>query len=255
MPRISSAPAIALFTLLVAGSAQAGWNDLLNQGEELLKKTTQPDTQPNSSSSTTNLDTDTLSAGLREALEVGTRRAVETLSAKDGYFANPDVRIPMPGYIDTASGMLRKAGLGSQVDAFELSMNRAAETAVTEATPIFVEAVKGMSIDDARRIYSGGDSAATDYFKDKTYDRLGELFKPRIQESMAQNGVTSAYQLLMDSAESRLPMLGNFNLDLTEHVTEKTLDGLFLILAEEERKIREQPLARSTDLLKQVFGN
>lgn len=251
MSRLFTAPA-ALLALLLASSAQAGWNDLLNQGQELLKQSTQTQS---SSSATTDLDNDTLAAGLREALEVGTQRAVETLSAQDGYLGNPAVRIPMPGYIETASGLLRKAGLGSQVDAFELSMNRAAEAAVTEATPIFVDAVKGMTIEDARRIYAGGDSAATEYFKTKTYDQLGEKFKPRIEESMAQYGVTSAYQLLVDSAGSKVPMLGGMNLDLADHVTEKALDGLFLMLAEEEKKIREQPIARSTELLKKVFGN
>ncbi|GGB90974.1 hypothetical protein GCM10011352_16270 [Marinobacterium zhoushanense] len=252
MPRQFSVTVMVICTTLLGSPAHAGLKDLLNQGQELIKQSTQPQS---SSSTATDLDTDTLSAGLREALEIGTQRAVETLSAQDGYLGNPSVRIPMPGYIETASGLLRAAGLGNQVDTFELSMNRAAEAAVTEATPIFVEAVKAMTIDDARRIYNGGDNAATEYFKTKTYDRLGEKFKPRIEESMAQYGVTSAYQLLVDSAGSKLPMLGNMNLDLADHVTGKALDGLFLMLAEEEKKIREQPLARSTDLLKQVFGN
>ncbi|KEA63897.1 hypothetical protein ADIMK_2024 [Marinobacterium lacunae] len=251
MPRPYALPTTFLCAMLLTTQTEAGWNDLLNQGQELLKQST--NTQSNSSRAT-NLDNDTLAAGLREALEVGTQRAVEGLAAKDGYFGNPSVRIPMPGYIDTASGMLRKAGLGSQVDAFELSMNRAAEDAVTEATPIFVDAVKAMTIDDARRLYSGGDDAATEYFKSKTYDKLAAKFKPRIEASMAEYGVTSAYKLVADSAQSQLPLLGSFNLDLTEHVTTKALDGLFLMLAEEEKKIREQPLARSTDLLKKVFG-
>ncbi len=240
--------------LTLSTTSQAGLSDLLNQGSELLKQQTSGEST-SSDSAASDLSTDTLAAGLKDALEVGTQRAVETLAATDGYYGSSDVKIPLPSYLKTTRSMLVSAGLKSQVEAFELSMNRAAEDAVTEAAPIFVDAVEAMTIEDARKIYSGGDSAATDYFRDNTYSQLKESFRPRIETAMASSGVTAAYQGLMDMAKSQVSLLGNFNLDLPDYVTEQALDGLFLRLAEEEQQIREEPVARTTDLLKEVFGN
>lgn len=250
--------ALTLCSLLtLSTTSQAGLGDLLNQGAELLEQTTGA---PASSidakkDSATDLSTDRLAAGLKDALQVGTQRAVETLAATDGYYGSNDVKIPLPSYLETGRGMLVSAGLESQVQAFELSMNRAAEDAVTEAAPIFVDAVAAMTIEDARRIYSGSDSAATDYFRDNTYKQLKQRFRPRIESAMADSGVTAAYQGLVQLAESQLSLLGNINLDLADYVTEQALDGLFLRLAAEEQQIREEPVARTTDLLKEVFGN
>ncbi|WP_432694980.1 DUF4197 domain-containing protein [Marinobacterium sp. YM272] len=251
----STTPALVLCTLLAFSSTtEAGLSDLLDQGAELLQQQTGSE-QASSDSVPENLDTDTLTSGLKDALEVGTRRAVETLAATDGYYGSNDVKIPLPSYLYTTRSMFVRAGLESQVEAFELSMNRAAEDAVTEATPIFVDAVEAMTIEDARQIYSGGDSAATEYFREHTYSQLKERFRPRIESAMASSGVTAAYQTLLDMAESQVALLGNFNLDLADHVTEQALDGLFLRLAAEEQQIRKEPVARTTDLLKQVFGN
>lgn len=240
--------------LALSTTSQAGLSDLLNQGSELLRN--QTSSEPASSqTASSSMDSATLASGLKEALEVGTRRAVEGLGATDGFYGSRDVKIPLPSYLHTTRGMLVRAGLESQVEAFELSMNRAAEDAVTEATPIFVNALETMTIDDARRIYSGGDSAATEYFRERTYGQLKERFRPRIESAMASTGVTAAYQGLLNMAQSEVALLGNFNLDLADHVTERTLDGLFLRLAAEEQQIRKDPVARTTDLLKQVFGN
>lgn len=246
--------AITLCSLLAfSTTSQAGLGDLLNQGAELLKETTGETTS--NTDPAPNLSTDTLASGLKDALQVGTQRAVETLASTDGYYGSKDVKIPLPSYLETTRSMLVGAGFGTQVEAFELSMNRAAEDAVTEAAPIFVDAVEAMTIEDARKIYSGGDNAATDYFRDHTYTELKERFRPRIETAMASSGVTAAYQGLMDMAESQVSLLGNFNLDLPDYVTEQALDGLFLRLAEEEAQIRTEPVARTTDLLKEVFGN
>lgn len=245
------ASAVVLLSVCAPLQAEAGWNDLLKQGGQLLKDQQSSGT----TTSTSTADEPTLTAGLKEALNVGAKRAIEALSKSNGYLGNPKVRIPMPGLLESSAGLLRQAGLGSQVDAFEVSMNRAAEKAVVKATPIIADTVKSMTIEDAQRIYGGGDSAATDYFREKTYDRLKSLFRPDIEQSMNQTGVTAAYQALASKAQSKVPMLGSMNLDLADHVTTKALDGLFLMLAAEEKKIREQPAARTTELLKKVFSN
>jgi hypothetical protein len=240
--------AAATLTFVLGSSAsQAGLGDLLQQGQKLLGN------EPVQQHST--LDSETLGAGLKEALRVGTERAVDTLAQPDGYLGNADVRIELPGFLHTSANMLRRAGLSSQVDAFERSMNRAAESAVTEAAPIFADAITAMTLDDAQRIYNGGDTAATDYFRDKTWQPLRERFKPRVEEAMRAHQVTASYETLLAMARSELPLLGNVNLNLADHVTGEALDGLFLMLAREEKKIREQPLARTTDLLRQVFSN
>ena len=241
----------AVTLLFTAPNSQAGLSDLLQQGQQLLST----ETIQSSSQDSTDLDSDTLSAGLKEALNLGTERAVSALAAENGYFANEDVRIELPGMLQTTADLLRHAGLESQVEAFELSMNRAAETAVTEATPIFADAISAMTIEDARQIYSGGDTAATDYFRDKTWDQLSDKFKPSIEAAMQSNYVISSYETLMAAAKDKVPLLGNMNLDLADHVTDQALEGLFLMLANEEQQIREEPVARTTDLLKSVFGN
>ncbi len=150
--------------------------------------------------------------------------------------------------------LLRTAGYGPQVDAFDLSMNRAAEQAATEAKPIFWDAIKQMTFDDARRILDGKDNEATLYFRDKTENRLKEIFKPIVHKTMSRVGVTRRYQEL-DGAVRSIPFAGNLSFDLDQYVTDGALDGLFLMLAEEERKIRQDPAARVTDLLKEVFGS
>ncbi len=228
---------------------QAGWGDLLKKLEDnapaLLQST--PVQESNS------LDTDTLVRGLKQALEVGTQRAVANVSKPDGYFSNPSIRVPLPTVVDRGSALLRKFGMGSVVDEFELSMNRAAEKAAPRATEYFLQTLKAMSIEEARTIYQGPDDAATRYFQQRTASQLEGEFKPVIKEAMEQVGVTRYYQALVHQA-AQYPMVGDMALDLEQHVTDRALDGLFLMLAEEERLIRQDPVARSTELLKQVFG-
>ncbi|PPC76019.1 DUF4197 domain-containing protein [Pokkaliibacter plantistimulans] len=250
-------------TLAGGGYAHADLNSLLNQGQKILEQqqkqqgTTSSTSSGTSSASTSNsssLSQQTVISGLKEALSVGTERAVSSLAKTDGYMKNTRAHIPLPGMLGSAAGLMRQAGLGTQVDAFELSMNRAAEQAVTQATPIFVDAIKSMTIQDAQRIYQGSDTAATEYFRGKTQDQLARLFRPSIEKSMASNGVTSAYQSLSSSAKSAVPMLGGMNLDLTDYVTNAALSGLFTMVGEEEKQIRKDPVAQSTSLLKTLFG-
>lgn len=190
--------------------------------------------------------------GLKEALEIGTDNTVKALSQTGGYYNNPKLKIPLPGPIEKFAKILRATGFSSQLDEFDLSMNRAAEKAAPEAGQLFVDAIKTMSFADADKILNGGDNAATVYFQGKTTAKLQELFKPIIQQSMGKVGVTQSYNSISEEIQT-LPLAGNYVVDLDSYVTEKAIDGLFVGLAEEEAKIRNDPAAQVTDLLKKVF--
>ena len=197
---------------------------------------------------------DEMIQGLKEALQVGTQNAVNTVSKVDGYYKNSDIKIPLPQEIESAGKYLRLAGYGTRVDEFEQSMNRAAEKAAPEAKQIFWGAVKDMKINDARKLLNGPDNAATSYFKDKTYDQLHNIFKPIVKDTMGQVGVTRQFQDINNKLSS-IPLANKASVDLDQYVTDKSLDGLFFMLAEEEKKIRQDPAARVTDILKKVFGD
>ena len=194
-----------------------------------------------------------VAAGLKEALATGTGNAVQSLSKADGYFGDAAVKILMPGKMQQAAELLKKAGYQKEVDDFTLSMNRAAEQAAPKAKTIFEDAVKNMSFEDAQKILNGGNTAATDYFKAKTSPQLTQAFKPVIADSMNQAGVTHSYKALTDRYTSMVPFGKMDSLDLDSYVTQKSLDGLFLKVGQEEAKIRTNPAARTTDLLKKVF--
>jgi hypothetical protein len=198
-------------------------------------------------------DQQTTVSGLKEALSIGTKNAVKSVSKTDGYFSNEMVKILLPDKIQKVADVVAKLGFQEQVDAFILSMNRAAEAAAPKATAIFVDAVKAMSFDDALKILQGGDTAATEYFKEKTSKKLYDEFKPVVVSNMNAVGVTKAYKGMMAPYES-LPLVSKESIDLDHYVTNKALDGLFLMIGQEEKKIRTNPAARVTDLLKTVFG-
>jgi hypothetical protein len=244
---------IIALTLLGSGIAGAG---LLDKVKELTgKKDKQSSSEPASQGSTlgAGLDKDTIAAGLKEALTLGSQNAVSIVSAADGYFKNPAIKIPLPEKVQKVEKPLRKIGLSKQVDEFVVSMNRAAEKAAPVAKDIFVVAVKEMTIVDALNILQGGETSATDYMKSKTYDELYGAFKPTVSKTVMDVGVTKAYQQLVDKAK-KSRVIKDESLDLDHHVTSKALDGLFYMLGQEEKKIRKDPVARVTDLLKKVFG-
>lgn len=198
-------------------------------------------------------DEGTIASGLKEALSVGTQKAVSSVSVTDGYFGNQAIKILMPEKIQKVAEVMRKIGYQKQVDEFVLSMNRAAENAAPAAKSIFVDAIKQMSIEDARKILNGGENAATNFFKEKTYDKLYNAFKPTVSNSMNKVGTTKSYKDMISSYES-VPFVSKESMDLDHYVTNKSLDGLFHMIAQEEKKIRTDPVARTTDLLKKVFG-
>jgi hypothetical protein len=240
---------LLLSPLLTINTASADWdtmlNDLKQAGKTLL---------PGEQNSATTLDSSTMVSGLKEALSVGSKRAIETVSQTDGYLGNPQIRIPLPPQVEKVGSLMRQVGMSDLADEFQTSMNRAAEEAAPEATSIMVDAIKNMTIEDARNILNGPDNAATQYFREQTSGRLTELFKPSIENSLDQVGSTRYYNQLSDRVAS-VPVIGEqLNVDLPDYVTQKALDGLFTMLALEEKKIRENPAARTTELLKTVFG-
>lgn len=198
-------------------------------------------------------DTKTDIAGIKEALAIGTEKAVNSLSKADGYFGNKAVKILMPKNIQKVADMARVAGYEKQVDEFVLSMNRAAEAAVPVAAKIFGDAIRAMTVDDVRGILTGGDTAATEFFKRTSEKKLYAAFKPIVSKKVDEVGATRAYKELMGRYE-QVPLMQSKSLDLDDYVTKKALDGVFYMVGQEEKQIRTNPAARTTDLLKSVFG-
>ena len=192
-------------------------------------------------------------AGVREALSVATDRAVALASKPGGFLDNPLIHIKPPKTVRKIGRALRAIGMGQQVDELEVGMNRAAERASQEAKPVFVDAIKGMSLQDALGIVRGSETAATDYFRGATEARLHERFKPIVATSLSKVGARNQYNALVERYRA-LPLAEPTTLDLDDYTTKKTLDGLFSLLADEERKIRRDPAKRTTSLLRRVFG-
>jgi hypothetical protein len=198
------------------------------------------------------LTSDQVVAGLKEALVVGAERSTKSLSAADGFFGNAAIKILMPEEAKKVEKTLRSVGLGRQVDDAVKTMNRAAEDAAKSATPIFVKAVKEMSIQDAMGILKGGNNAATTYLQSKTTAQLTEAFRPVIDQSLQKVEATKYWNTVFTSYNK--VSREKINPDLPAYVTEKALSGIFFQLAREEEKIRLDPVARTSDILKQVFG-
>ena len=180
---------------------------------------------------------------------------MDLLGQTDGFLGNEKVRIPMPDHLQRVSSGLRTFGQDKYADEFELTMNRAAEAAVPEAKAIFMEAIRNMTVEDAKSILDGPDDAATQYFRKVGADRLHTRMLPVVQEATTKAGVTNAYNSLVKQLDFLGGVMDTKSLDLNDYVTNKALDGLFLMIAEEEKRIRENPLERTTDLLKKVFAS
>lgn len=201
----------------------------------------------------TELSEDKVIAGLKEALEVGAGNAVNLTGAANGFLQNEAIKIAMPAQLQKLDQALRFVGYGPQLDEFVVSMNRGAEQATALAKPIFVDAIKAMSFEDAQGILKGSDTAATEYFQGKTTDKLSAMFRPQVEAALNQVGVTRQYRELVGKYDS-LPFMESLTFDPDQYVVDHSLKGLFHVLAEEEQKIRTDPGARVTELLKDVFG-
>jgi len=192
-------------------------------------------------------------SGIRAALERGAGAAVDQLGRTDGFLGNPKVKIPLPGYLKDTSKLARLTGQQKQVDDLVTAMNRAAEAAVPEAKTLLVSAVKSMSVDDARRIVSGGDDSVTKFFASKTRQPLGEKFLPIVTRETEKVGLAAQYNALAGKAAAMGLMKGE-DASIERYVTGKALDGLYFMIAEEEKKIRRDPIGTGSALLAKVFG-
>jgi Protein of unknown function (DUF4197) len=232
---------VSLITALLPALAlgQSTLDDLRKKAEEALGKN-----QPGN---------EHVAAGLKEALTVGTRNAVASTGRVDGFLKNAAIKILLPEKLRSIGKGLRTVGMGQQVDSLEVGMNRAAEQAAPAARQIFINAVKQMTISDARQILSGSDTAATEYFRSKSTAQLTVAFSPIVHKSMENVGVVRQYNKLMQN-----PLAVEFSqskdFDLDKYVVSKTMDGLFYMIGEEEKKIRHDPAAQTTALLREAFG-
>ena len=193
------------------------------------------------------------SAGLKKALDQGIDLAVSKLGVKDGFLKNPKVKIPLPPKLAKAEGLMRTLGMGSQADELVTAMNRAAESAVPESKVLLKQALKQMSLADAKKILTGGDDSATQYFRRVTYAPLQVKFAPIVKRATEKVKLGQAYDQVAKKGVT-LGLLKPGDASLQSYVTDKTLDGLYLMMAEEERAIRKDPLGQASSLLKKVFG-
>lgn len=232
---------ILALSLSIPCTAQTQLGDILKKADEALNQR-----------STSSLSNDKIIAGLKQALQVSTGKAVAVTGKPYGFLKNAAIKILLPPKLQTVGKGMRMLGMGAQVDDLEVGMNRAAEQATPYAKQIFLNAVKKMTFDDARQILTGGDTAATEFFKKQSSADLTTAFTPIVKRSMQKVGVVQQYNRVLDSAPGGSALVGQF--DLTNYVVGKTLDGLFLMLGEEEKKIRKNPAAQTTALLREVFG-
>lgn len=204
-------------------------------------------------SSGTSLTAAQVAEGLKEALVKGISVGADQASKLDGYFKNPQIKIPFPPDVKRVEDKLRQLGLGAEVDKFVMTLNRGAEDAAKEAKPIFINAIRSMTIDDAWAILKGKDDAATQYLKRVTSSQLKAKFKPVIQTSLNKVNATRYYKDIV-TKYNQIPLVQKVNADLDDYATDKAIEGLFVMIAKEEKNIRQNPVARTTDLLKKVFA-
>jgi len=251
---------IAILFVSLGGSfnsAFSGWQDWMKEADSVLKSTTGKSATSNISSTLSN---DEITQGLKEALDIGVKKAIDMLGTKNGFLNDQSVKILMPESMQKAEKTLRSLGQEQMADEFITSMNRAAEKAVPQVSNVFIDAISKMSLDDAQGILQGSDTAATDYFQKNTSEQLTGLIKPYVNDAMNQAQVTQYYKA-MTSQVKKYDTFGLMNQylgsasDIDKYVTDKTMEGLFTKIAAQEKLIRQNPAARSTELLKDVFGS
>ncbi|NIA19893.1 MAG: DUF4197 family protein [Xanthomonadaceae bacterium] len=238
---------MTFFFCLVGNVSAADW---LKKGKDLLGGS---GLSSGGSAASKALSTDEIGSGLKEALRVGSERVVAQLGKTDGFNADPQIHIPLPENLKKVQSALNKVGMSSMVDDLELRLNRAAEAATPKAKKLFGDAIKEMTMDDAKAIYQGPDDAATSYFKGKMSKPLAEEMKPIVEKSLDEVGAIQSYDKVMSKYKS-LPFVPDAKADLTNHVLDKGMDGIFYYIAKEEAAIRQNPVKRTTELLQRVFG-
>jgi hypothetical protein len=228
-------------------AANAGWTDYLDKLKDSV-------VTPGAATSSASLTNSEMIAGLKEALATGTQFAVDTLGKEGGFLNNSQVRIPMPDSLKWVDKTLRSLRQDKLADEFVAAMNHAAEQAVPEAAAIFGEAIQAMSVEDAKAILGGPDDAATRYFQKHTETALTKKIRPIVEQATEKAGVTSSYKRMMAQAGGLSSFLSRDVTDMDGYVTRTTLDGLFVMVAAEDRHSRETPMARGSELIKKVFG-
>ena len=192
-------------------------------------------------------------SGLRQALTDGAAAAVGKLGVENGFFGNAKVKIPLPESLQKVEGLMRAMGMKREADELELAMNRAAETAVAEAKPLLVDAVKKMSVQDAKGILTGGDTAATEYFRRTTADALGKRFLPIVKKATAKVGLAEKYNSIAGKG-AQLGLINANQSTIEQYVTNKSLDGLYTIIGDEEKALRQNPVGAASSIVQKVFG-
>ncbi|MFI5149377.1 MAG: DUF4197 domain-containing protein [Bacteroidia bacterium] len=240
---------IVLSVLALPACSQINFNKLEKEGKSLVDKA-----EGKKTDSTATLSNDDVVAGLKEALKVGTNNSGAAASKVDGYYKNPAIFIPFPPDAQKVKDRVIQMGMKDQVDKFEMNLNRAAEEAAKKSAPIFIDAITGMTVTDGFSILKGADNAATQYLKDKTTAALMSQFRPVVDEAINKVELTKSWTPIV-TAYNRLPFVEKQNPDLGDYVTKKALEGLFKLIADEELKIRKDPVAQVTDILKKVFGS
>lgn len=232
----------ALLTLPTEGSC-----GYLEQGVQLLG------TMPKGADSSKDLSAGDMSSAFKEALQIGSERVVGQLGKTDGFNADPAIHIPLPDSLNTVKSVLSKAGMSGALDDLELKMNRAAEAATPKAKKLFWEAISQMTFSDVKAIYSGPQDSATRYFQEKLTPSLAKEMTPIVDTSLSQVGAVQAYDGVMSKYKA-MPFVPDAKANLTQHVTDKGIAGIFHYLGKEEAAIRQNPARQTTDLLKRVFG-
>lgn len=235
---------VVMASLMVPVQSFAG-NSWFTKGSELLKSMGTGD-------KASALSVEEIGAGLKEALQVGSQNVVKQLGATDGFNKDSNIHIPLPASLDKVKSLLAKAGMSSLFDDLELKLNRAAEVATPKAKQLFSNAISQMTLEDVKGIYNGPDDAATQYFKEKMSPGLASEMKPVIEDSLSQVGAVKSYDTMMKQYKA-LPFVPDVKANLTGHVVEKGMDGIFYYMAKEEAAIRKNPVKRTTELLKKVF--
>jgi len=243
-----------IFILMATSYVQAGFFDeLKNINLEAITGSTQNEVPAGLSEVPAGLSNDEIVLGLKQALEKGSQAAVKNLSAQGGFLNQADVRVPIPTSLLPLASTLKMLGQEDLVTAFQATLNQAAEKAVPAAATIFSDSIQAMSVDDAIGIINGPSNAATEYFKKHSSSQLLDAFLPVTRQATDQAGVTASYKQLLAAASSYSSLTSAYAPDLDSFIAQKTVDALFLRIAEQEKLIRENPAARTTDLLKKLF--
>lgn len=243
---ICSANAQINFNNAINDAKKEDWNKAADDAKKDLNQFEKGGKKP--------LSNEEVVQGLREALNVGTNNSTASASKADGFYKNPLIFIPFPPEAQKVKNTVVDLGMQQQVNDFEMSLNRAAEEAAKTAAPVFLDAIKGMSIQDGFSILKGADNAATDYLKNRTSTDLTAKFTPIIKDAIQKVEVTKYWNPII-TAYNKVPFVEKQNPNLEQYITARALEGLFKLIAEEEKKIRTNPLAQVTDILKRVFGN